>query len=300
MARKTYPSDEARKKVGAHVKIFLTVANHPRYGMAWADLETRGIICGLWLQAAAGFAAKSGDVIFLPSAQVCWITGREKVRAALITLARACRTFDYPVLFHLRGEPQRGWSESLHELVTTSRDLPDGPQTVPSGAVAASVLVRNFAKKQGWNSALGGVTPRTPDPSELRITNREKKSGVVRSRRSQSEPDSFTVAEVNALPEDFFERLAEERPDLPRGAAGARTWLRSVVGSMREAGKYTSLRKTAAAWWRRAHGDDVRVALEREYLAEAKRQAAAIPKPPPPEPEGEVEDFFSMPFGGTT
>lgn len=282
MARGRFPSDEARLKIGAHVKVFLAVSSHPRYGQAWSDPETRGIIIGLWLQAGAAFAAKSGDVLFLPSSHVTWITGREKLRAGLIVLARACRAFDYPILFHLRGERQRGWREALAELQRISSEVAAEPQPVPSGAVAASVHVRNFAIKQGFASARRGVTPRTPHPSECRTPKTEHR--LVSTRSDGDEPAEtiaarFSAEAVAALPDPWCQQLVADRPDLEASVADFRAWLRSRLPAMRERG-YRSLRRTAASWWTRAARLEVVAAIERELLVSARAEARASPPRP--------------------
>jgi hypothetical protein len=131
--RAQYPSDEQRKKQRPHVKIHLSARSHPRYGEVFEDPETRGVIWGLWLLAVQYHAAQTGDEVALGYGDLAWLTGSEQRTRALRVLRASCARMGYTV-------------------------REDGKRVL--------VTIRNLQRKQGFHSALNGVTTRTPPPSE--------------------------------------------------------------------------------------------------------------------------------------
>ena len=249
MARDQYPSDEARRKSRPHVKVHLTVATHLKTAAVWADPESRGMLVELWRIAGEAFASKTDDTVCLSPASLRSITGRERHFTGVSRLATLCSRVGY-------------------EMRT------DGAATF--------VTIRNFAKKQGFDSARRVVTPRTPHPSELRTPNTEYRGGSTRSDGAESGDEiaaRFTAEAVAALPEPWCQQLVADRPDLEASVAGFRAWLRSRLPAMRERG-YRSLRRTAANWWTRAAREEVVAAIERDLLVSARVQARASPPRP--------------------
>lgn len=76
MSRKKYPSDEARKRQKPHVKVHLSIANHPTYGHVFADPLLRGVILGIWVIAARAHVSATNDELTLTAADVLWIPGK--------------------------------------------------------------------------------------------------------------------------------------------------------------------------------------------------------------------------------
>ena len=248
MARPSYPSDERRRKTPQHIRAYVSLRNHPRYGLALADPETRGIISGLWIVAGQSFAGKTGDVVTLTSGDLTWITGRENRRAALIVLSRACQKLDYRLHFHLRGERSPGWRALLEDMerrwaeaaVDLQRPCTDpapeldrgcteagaGLYSVPTGAVAASVWVRNFAKRQGYDSALRNGAPRTPHPSEVRgprTEDREENSAEAAESAAAEEPPLKPKKKATKV-EESKEKAAELWVECVAAAKPHREW----------------------------------------------------------------------------
>lgn len=133
MARRQYPSDLARLRVRPHVKVHLTTRSHHRTAEAWADPEMRGMIVGLWQLAAEAFAGKTGDTVTLNRSDIAWISGRHRRDVALTSLQRLANVMGYSL--RLRGD-------------------------------VAEITIRNFAKKQGFDSATSVATPRTTPTSD--------------------------------------------------------------------------------------------------------------------------------------
>lgn len=170
MARERYPSDDARLKQKPHVKVHLRARTHRKTASAFVDPETRGIITGLWMLAGEAFAAKTNDTVILTHGDVAWLTGREQVRAGLASLRRACDAVSYT----MRAE---GRTVSVH--------------------------VRNFAQKQGFDSARRGVVSGdSADSASLRDPS--TKEPITEGREDSAPPSA-------PLPTDPPKRVRKPR-----------------------------------------------------------------------------------------
>src|SRR5215813_1811187 len=95
MPRRRYPSDEIRKKQKPHVKVHLSIQNHPTYGHVFADPLLRGVIVGIWVIAARAHASATDDEVTLTAADILWITGKERMAEGAKLLRRACEAAAY-------------------------------------------------------------------------------------------------------------------------------------------------------------------------------------------------------------
>ncbi len=181
MPRQRYESDDARLKVRPHVKVHLTTRSHARTVGPWADPEMRGMIVGLWQLAAEAFAGRTSDTVHLSASDVSWITGRRRRDVALTSLQRLANVMGYSL--ELRGD-------------------------------VAVIQIRNFSKKQGFNSASRGVPPATPPPSDS-------------DSESDTERREEPVAEAAPA-----ERSREVRKPRSRRASSARTAAPEVLDAL--------------------------------------------------------------------
>jgi hypothetical protein len=158
--RPRYPSDEARKKQKPHVKVHLSIANHPKYGHVFEDPLLRGVIVGIWLIAARAHISATNDELTLSGADILWITGKERVVDGAKLLRRACEATAYNLRVACDRHP------------TCPRDTCERP---PKWVVA----VRNFSRKQGFTE----ITPQTPaeTPHNSALSEEPKNQGTNNS-----------------------------------------------------------------------------------------------------------------------
>jgi hypothetical protein len=147
----------------------------------------------LWRLAAEAFAGKTGDRVCLSPAAVLAVTGRERHFTGVSRLRTLCSRLGY-------------------EIVT------DGSATF--------VTIRNFASKQGFDSAGRGVSTRTPAASDSDSDSESESGEKKEERREEQEaaspprapvPKSFELRVGNA-----FNLLANQRGE----EADKRAWLR--------------------------------------------------------------------------
>lgn len=144
----------------------------------------------------------------------------------------------------------------------------------------------------------GKAAQRKPKPNQFSLDLPGADAQTVRRKGGPGLTTQFTRDAVRALPEEFFANLAEDRPDLDLTPGQVRVWLLWTVALMRaHKNHYTDLRRTATSWWARAHRRDVRLALQREELTQAKaiqreahKQQGGIADLPAWEPPA---DFFT-------
>jgi hypothetical protein len=197
MPRDRYPSDDRRLRQRPHVKVHLSWPTHPRYGRAYADRDIRAIVLGVWMLAARAHASATGDRVTLGPDQIAETCACRRPDVALTWLRRACHVM--------------GWSLEY------------------DGHVAV-IEVRNFARKQGFDSARRGVTPRNSAPSE-EPKNRRTEEPIPRS----ASPRSRTARPKASLPPWALEcsrlliELLEPVPGA-RIARGAETaWAKQIA-----------------------------------------------------------------------
>lgn len=184
MSRPRYPSDSARRQ-RPHVKVHLSWMTHPKYAEAWRDPEIRGIIVGLWQLAAQAHASSTGGWVTLTPGLIAALTGRERAGAGLARLRCAARAMSY---------------------------------TVRCEAGTVSVLVRNFAKKQGFTPQTPAESPQHSAPSE------EPKNRRTKEPKNQREREPASPAA--SAPERWAQMFSQESPQPPQGAVA---WVASVL-----------------------------------------------------------------------
>ncbi len=197
--RPEYPSDEARRKNKPAVRVHHSLRNHPRYASIAADPRSRGMLIGLWMIASERHASKTADTVTLNHGDVIWITGTDKVGPGVQALLQLCYRMGYEVA---RG----------------------------GGTVA--VTIRNFARKQGFDSAARGVGAETysatphPSESESESESEKKKKEATPLVVSATPKPTRQVAEVS--PEEIVE--AWKRLCVPKGAPD----IREITGDRRK------------------------------------------------------------------
>lgn len=182
MPRPRYPSDDKRLKVRPHVRVHLAVANHRKTAGAWESPEQRGMLVELWRIAAEKYAARTGDEILLTPSDLQSIAGRTHLRDNLHALSTLCRRLDYAI--------------RTEDRVTY-------------------VIVRNFAKKQGFDSAIRGEKSETPAPpkSEVRIPNKNTvERPARRSEKSAPPPPEWALEAAERLAVCVRRRWPGARP----------------------------------------------------------------------------------------
>jgi hypothetical protein len=236
MTRGRFPSDETRLRVRPHVRVHLTIENHPRYAKVFADPETRGIILGVWVIARRAHANRTGDCVTLTEGDVAWITGRRQAHRALARLSRALDAIAW-----------RSWRDGR----------------------AVVVEVRNFARKQGLDSAAGGVEQSDSANSASLREESEKRREEERSRRTAPsapaplepmtgngavEPDAsdtLSLALIARLHESTPPRLGEVTDQ------DILDWYADVVPRMRDQG-YHNLARASVSWWSRCTPEELK------------------------------------------
>lgn len=207
MPRERYASDDARLKVRPHVKVHLTTRSHARTVGAWSDPEMRGMIVGLWQLAAEAFAGRTADTVHLGITDVAWITGKRRRDVALTSLQRLADVMGYSL--ELRGD-------------------------------VAVIQIRNFSKKQGFNSAARGVTPAAPPPSDsdsdtdTHTEGREESAPAETASAAPPAPKAKRPREPKPIPPeavqfatDFLDGLRARHPGF-QGPATLATWSREA------------------------------------------------------------------------
>ena len=168
MTRPVYPSDERRRKTRPHVKVHLSVANHPKTAAAWAKPELRGMLVELWRIAGEKYAGRTNDEIVLTPGDLSCVAGRSQVRHNLVAVSLLCKHVGY---------------------------------TMRTEGSITYVRVRNFAKKQGFDSAPRGATPRSyadsatpPIPTPIPTPKEEKSQRPSDAPRLDEDPKALAFA----------------------------------------------------------------------------------------------------------
>ena len=133
MARQRYQSDEERLKTRPHVKIHLTARTHRKLAAHWHRAEFRGQFLGLLEVAVTAHAAQNGGRVYLGRQDVEYVSGRRRRDVALTSCERLADVLEYH-----------------HER---------------QGDVLV-IDIPKLAVKQGFHSAPGVATPRTPSASD--------------------------------------------------------------------------------------------------------------------------------------
>ncbi len=133
MPRPRHPSDDKRLKTRPHTKIHHTTRTHRKTAAHWHRADFRGQFLGLLQVAVTANAARVGGRVHLGRQDVEFISGKRRRDVALTSVERLADVLEYH-------------HERLGDVLVI--DIP------------------KLAEKQGFNSAFGGVTPRTPSASE--------------------------------------------------------------------------------------------------------------------------------------
>jgi hypothetical protein len=229
VARKRYPSDEARLRVRPHVRVHLTVATHRKIAATWAQPELRGMLVELWRIAREAHAGKTRDVVALSPAAVRSITGKERHAFGVRALVELCEGVGYQVSTDPAAIPC-GPAPTAHRVVTDPHRLLTASSPIPHGVGAVFVWIRNFAKKQDLDSAPRGVTPRNSAPSESesesesersRNTEYERGGGAHSAESRDADRSAAEPARTHPGSPSAGEETEPDRTDPPEGRAAA-------------------------------------------------------------------------------
>jgi len=246
MARRRYQSDEVRRKQPRHVKVHTSMVGHPRYGHVYQDLELRGMWLGVLIAAFDHFAAKRDDQVWLSSKDALAITGRDQARAAWIVLHRLFVAMDWRVAWLTKGLLSAGSVDLAEEL---RRPCAASPQELRS-IRGALVEVRNFAKKQGLDSAL-----HTPPNAEYQ---------VPIPLRAEAVASRAPHAPASAAPRAPSEEEERDVPGWVRARRAARHRLRRGGGERPGEAEVTELASSLS---------EAEIADELELLDQAARES---------------------------
>lgn len=177
MPRPKYPSDDARRRQRPHVKVHLSIANHPTYGAVFADPVLRGVVVGIWVIAARAHVSATNDELTMTPADVLWITGKDRMVDGAKLLRRACEAAAYCLRI------------SCDRHATCVRSTCQRP-------ARWVVHVRNFARKQGFTPQTPAETPRSSAASEEPKNQGTdiKHSAESRSGGEPASDDAFEMA----------------------------------------------------------------------------------------------------------
>lgn len=250
-------------KVRPHVKVHLSTRSHPRYREVFEDLEGRAIIWGLWLLAVQYHAAQTHDCVTLGQSDLTWLSGRTQPRHALAAVRAQCELMEY-----------RHWVEGRCLVVE----------------------VRNLLKKQGFDSAERGATPRTPSASD---SDSDSDTDLFSKEAETAPPDPDPVEPKSPARSPLLNLLAKQtgttrEKELWLEAEGAVIEAEAEAMVEREGIKLgTALKRLVmryyAAYLRRQPPNKPRhyqkLADREEVLANARRlrEARGSTRPPPPE-----------------
>jgi len=280
----------------AFVTISVNVAYHRRTVALWADVRWRGMYVELLRTAIERYAQRSGDIIYLTSADLIRITGSKGPAAAR-------NAFD---AFLEKAEQAAIDGDPIVRLMHDGDEI--DLKSARKRSVSTRVKLRNFSKRQGFASLYPIPRPRpeegaAPDDAPMRQAALPLPSGIAVGAAAPSAHSRaldlaklIDPAHADAVPETFpndlpvrwyQERWATARaallyhaPDLriehPDGSVDDLPSLLTVVGWLlmkwpsicdfaerRHAGKQgkPAYRATASAWWARmvdgiARGDE--------------------------------------------
>jgi uncharacterized phage protein (TIGR02220 family) len=127
--------------------VHLSIANHPTYGHVFADPLLRGVIVGIWVIAARAHISATNDELTLTTADIGWITGKDRMVDAAKLLRRACEAAAYCLRI------------SCDRHATCVRNTCQRP-------ARWVIQVRNFSRKQGFTPQTPAETPRSSAASE--------------------------------------------------------------------------------------------------------------------------------------
>jgi hypothetical protein len=157
MPRPRYPSDDKRIRQRPHIKVHLSVANHPRYGPVFADPFMRGIVTGIWIVGARAHISATKDELSLTNADALFITGKDRMVDAAKVLRRVCEAMNYP--FRRACDIHSDCRKQAYESPTNGlRAAYEGVDVHPLVVMRYPcqrparwvIVVRNFSRKQGF------------------------------------------------------------------------------------------------------------------------------------------------------
>lgn len=172
-----------------HIKVHLSVIDHPKTSAVWSDLQKRGMLVELWRKAGEKYAAKRADWVPLRPTDRLDIAAESDLSRADVAVKTLCQQLGYAVKrYHNRWEVQ----------------------------------VRKFAKKQGFEgeelqqklSEPGQeLPPPNPNPIQNPIPREEKISEAPSAPPAERAPRTRRTQQVafpgSMQPEDWDD-LAEK------------------------------------------------------------------------------------------
>lgn len=203
MPRPEYPSDEKRRKNKPAVRVHHSVESHPRMAAIYGDNDLLATWLRIMIASSKAHIGKTGDRLTITRSAAAPLGGRE-------TTAGGRR--------HL-----------LAVAAALSWEVRETPTSITIG-------VRNFARKQGFDSAACGVVAehalRTPHPSESESESESKRTDSVPTERPES-----------PIPNDVIWKIGVP---LLRAAGTAESTARSFLASMSQLYGSTALAETLA------------------------------------------------------
>jgi hypothetical protein len=164
MPRPEYASDEKRRKNKPAVRVHHSVETHPKMEAIYPDNDAFATWTRILIEASKAHAGKTGNRLTISKNATCALAGRTSVVRALQLIRTVCATLLW----------------EIHETRTS-----------------VTIAIRNFARKQGFDSADGGVIAehliRTPHLSESESKSESEKK-MDSSLRSESSPAAHTDA----------------------------------------------------------------------------------------------------------
>ena len=178
MARPQYPSDLKKLKTRPHTKVHHSLHNHRKTAARWGDPVFRGQLVGLFDVATRAYSSRIfGGELQLGSSDLRFISGKSQGPAAFRIVIELLRIMEYDYEIRTKaGEKytrkQRGSESLVDNKWSTSGALVDGKwptcAALPEykSVTSFTVWIPKIAKKQGFDSVIDGVPPRTPSVPE--------------------------------------------------------------------------------------------------------------------------------------
>ena len=231
MPRPRYPSDDRRRRQRPHIKVHLSIVNHPTYGQVFGDPLMRGIVGGIWLVGARAHISATKDQLTLSRADALWITGTERMVDAIKVLTRVCKAMNYE--FRRTCDVHSNCPGKAAEK--SPRVVGEDPSTDPFAhrspthrrfPVACQrparwvVYVRNFSRKQGFtprsatDSGVIAEDSATSDSEEPK-----NRSYAPRSAPHSKEKKEQVKEQGEFIPEYWKNKLKDQLKAVPKAGS---------------------------------------------------------------------------------
>ena len=161
-------------RVKPHAKVHVSIASHAKTAAVWADRDLRAGLVELWRIGVEKYAGKTGDWIHLNRAALHSVSGRSQFQAGVKWTSTLCELMSYPM--RVQGE-------------------------------VVSILIRNFAKKQGFDVRNVAPPNPIPIPKPKPIPSKRRENGKARQQELVA-PDGATPPPLPDWSMDLAKKLA--------------------------------------------------------------------------------------------